>query len=127
MADEHSNETGGYQQVLIQLGKMEERLEQDRKAIWGNGKPGLLDKMSDINQNMAQLGMQMKNQNEKIDQLIKRIDEHKEMQSAIMSRVDRLEDDVALLKAKGGWWKELLAMGLSLVALGASACGMIFR
>lgn len=69
----------------------------------------------------------MKSQTDKLDQLIQRIDEHKESQSALAMRVDKLESDVNLLKAKGGWWKELLAITLSIAALAASACGMIFR
>ena len=125
--DSSSAQAPGLRDILIQLGKMEANLDQDRKAIWGNGHPGLLDKMSDLSQCVTKLSEQMKNQTDKLDQLIQRIDEHKEMQSAVVARVEKLENDVALLKAKGGWWKELLAMGLSLVALGASACGMIFR
>lgn len=127
MEKDSNTSAPGLQDVLIQLGKMEANLDQDRKAIWGNGQPGLLDKMSDLSQCVTKLSEQMKNQTDKLDQLIQRIDEHKEIQSSVMVRVEKLENEVALLKAKGGWWKELLAMGLSLVALGASACGMIFR
>lgn len=127
MEKDSNTSAPGLQEVLIQLGKMEANLDQDRKAIWGNGHPGLLDKMSDLSQCVTKLSEQMKSQTDKLDQLIQRIDEHKEIQSSVMVRVEKLENEVALLKAKGGWWKELLAMGLSLVALGASACGMIFR
>ena len=127
MEKDSNTSAPGLQDVLIQLGKMEANLDQDRKVIWGNGHPGLLDKMSDLSQCVTKLSEQMKNQTDKLDQLIQRIDEHKEIQSSVMVRVETLENEVALLKAKGGWWKELLAMGLSLVALGASACGMIFR
>jgi uncharacterized coiled-coil DUF342 family protein len=127
MEKDSNTSAPGLQEVLIQLGKMEANLDQDRKVIWGNGHPGLLDKMSDLSQCVTKLSEQMKNQTDKLDQLIQRIDEHKEIQSSVMVRVEKLENEVALLKAKGGWWKELLAMGLSLVALGASACGMIFR
>jgi uncharacterized coiled-coil DUF342 family protein len=127
MEKDSNTSAPGLQDVLIQLGKMEANLDQDRKVIWGNGHPGLLDKMSDLSQCVTKLSEQMKNQTDKLDQLIQRIDEHKEIQSSVMVRVEKLENEVALLKAKGGWWKELLAMGLSLVALGASACGMIFR
>jgi uncharacterized coiled-coil DUF342 family protein len=127
MEKDSNTSAPGLQDVLIQLGKMEANLDQDRKAIWGNGHPGLLDKMSDLSQCVTKLSEQMKSQTDKLDQLIQRIDEHKELQSAVVVRVEKLESEVALLKAKGGWWKELLAMGLSLVALGASACGMIFR
>lgn len=127
MEKDSNTSAPGLQDVLIQLGKMEANLDQDRKVIWGNGHPGLLDKMSDLSQCVTKLSEQMKSQTDKLDQLIQRIDEHKEIQSSVMVRVEKLENEVALLKAKGGWWKELLAMGLSLVALGASACGMIFR
>ena len=127
MEKDSNTSAPGLQDVLIQLGKMEANLDQDRKVIWGNGHPGLLDKMSDLSQCVTKLSEQRKNQTDKLDQLIQRIDEHKEIQSSVMVRVEKLENEVALLKAKGGWWKELLAMGLSLVALGASACGMIFR
>lgn len=125
--DNSNTQAPGLQEVLIQLGKMEANLDQDRKAIWGNGHPGLLDKMSDLSQCVTKLSEQMKGQTDKLDQLIQRIDEHKELQSAVVSRVEKLENAVELLKAKGGWWKELLAIVLSLLAMGASACGMLFR
>ena len=79
---------------MIQLGKMEANLDQDRKVIWGNGKPGLLDKMSDLSQCVTKLSEQMKNQTDKLDQLIQRIDEHKEIQSSVMVRVEKLENEV---------------------------------
>lgn len=127
MEKDSNTQAPGLQEVLIQLGKMEANLDQDRKAIWGNGHPGLLDKMSDLSQCVTKLSEQMKSQTDKLDQLIQRIDEHKELQSAVITRVEKLENRISLLEARGGWWKELLAIVLSLLAMGASACGMIFR
>ena len=76
--------------VIDRLGRIETKLDSDYRALHGNGKPGLIDRVASVEQRL----------------LVTEIQE-KEIQRLVQTILE-IKSELLLLKERRKWWKDWL-------------------
>jgi 23S rRNA A2030 N6-methylase RlmJ len=92
--------------VIDRLGRIETKLDNDYRAIHGNGHPGLMDRMARVEQRLTVSELQ-----------------EKEIQGLITSVIE-LKAQVTVMQSKAKWYKDWLGW---LVATGLAVSGIFWR
>ena len=132
--------TSFQQEVIRLLTKVQTQQEADHKALFGNGHPGLIEQMAKLSTQMAVLESKLTEQSQQTERFMGLLEDHKLMQASLAelrekagnldnlnAKLEALEKDVEVLKAKGAWWKDLAAMIMAGVAMAAQAVAYFMR